>query len=72
MARIRLGTVGLNVVESGDTFGAPVVFAGALGTDLSIWDAVCSRLPDRYRLIRYDLRGHGASDAPPGPIPWGP
>ncbi|MGI3186243.1 3-oxoadipate enol-lactonase [Nioella aestuarii] len=71
MARIGLGTFGLNVVESGDTHGAPVVFAGALGTELSIWDEVCARMPAGYRLIRYDLRGHGASDVPPGPYSMG-
>jgi 3-oxoadipate enol-lactonase len=43
-----------------------VVFINALGTDFRIWDAVVARLRD-LRLLRYDLRGHGLSDAPPGP-----
>lgn len=71
MVRIDLGPVGLNVVEGGDRDGAPVVFAGALGTELTIWDEVLARLPGRFRLIRFDLRGHGASDVPPGPYAMG-
>jgi 3-oxoadipate enol-lactonase len=57
--------------EDGDPAGAPVVFANSLGTDLRLWDAVIPRLPAGLRLIRYDLRGHGLSDAPPGPYTMG-
>ena len=46
---------------------APAVLClNSLGTDLRLWDAVTARLPD-MRVIRMDTRGHGASDAPPGP-----
>jgi 3-oxoadipate enol-lactonase len=51
----------------GNARGIPLVFVHALGTDLRIWDEVASRFVDRFRVIRYDLRGHGLSDAPPGP-----
>ena len=61
----------LRVAESGDPEGAPIVFAGALGTDLTIWDAVLRALPGRFRAIRYDLRGHGGSDCPEGPYSMG-
>lgn len=46
-----------------------VVFANALGTDLRIWDGVVARLGRDLRVLRYDLRGHGLSDAPEGPYP---
>jgi len=71
MARVDLGQVTLNVEESGDPGGAPVMFAGALGTDLAIWDGVVAALPGRFRAIRYDLRGHGGSDCPSGPYGMG-
>tara|TARA_R110002020_G_scaffold32448_2_gene99820 strand:+ start:1640 stop:2434 length:795 start_codon:yes stop_codon:yes gene_type:complete len=46
---------------------APVlVFANSLGTDLRIWDAVTAQLAGRYRMLAYDKRGHGLSDAPSG------
>ena len=44
-----------------------IVFIHALGTDLSIWDQVVARLDRHLRVLRYDLRGHGLSDAPLGP-----
>ncbi|SEO99926.1 3-oxoadipate enol-lactonase [Aquisalimonas asiatica] len=47
---------------------APVVmFANSLGTDLRMWDAVAERLRGRYRLLRYDMRGHGLTSVPDGP-----
>ena len=44
--------------------GAPcVVFANSVLTDLSVWDAQARALAGRYRVVRYDQRGHGASEA---------
>jgi 3-oxoadipate enol-lactonase len=45
----------------------PLLFANSLGSDLRIWDDVAARLAGSYQLIRYDLRGHGLSEAPPPP-----
>jgi 3-oxoadipate enol-lactonase/4-carboxymuconolactone decarboxylase len=48
--------------------GAPVVmFANSLGTTLDMWDEQAAVLASRYRVLRYDHRGHGRSPAPPGP-----
>ena len=48
--------------------GAPVVmFANSLGTSLAAWDAQVATLAQRYRILRYDMRGHGLSEAPPAP-----
>ncbi|MFP4238656.1 MAG: 3-oxoadipate enol-lactonase [Rhodosalinus sp.] len=57
--------------EDGDPRGRPVVFANSLGTDLRLWDKVIPRMPAGLRLIRYDKRGHGLSDCPPGPYSMG-
>ncbi|HEX5619126.1 MAG TPA: 4-carboxymuconolactone decarboxylase [Solirubrobacteraceae bacterium] len=39
--------------------GAPVVmFANSLGTTLEMWDAQVEALRDRYRVLRFDHRGH--------------
>jgi 3-oxoadipate enol-lactonase len=43
------------------------VFVNSLGTDLRIWEDVVAYYGTDYRLLRYDLRGHGLSDAPPAP-----
>ncbi len=45
---------------------APVlVFINALGSDFRIWDEVARILRRQFRLIRYDKRGHGLSEAGP-------
>ncbi|KAB0265868.1 3-oxoadipate enol-lactonase [Microvirga brassicacearum] len=48
--------------------GAPVlVFANSLGSDFRIWQEIVPSFADRYRIVLYDKRGHGLSDAPCGP-----
>ena len=51
---------------------APVlILANPIGTTRAIWDAQARVLREDFRLLRFELRGHGApgaqSDAPPGP-----
>ena len=47
---------------------APVVaFSHSLAANLSLWDAQAAALRGRYRVLRYDIRGHGGSDVPPAP-----
>jgi len=47
---------------------APVLMlSNSLGTDLHMWDAQVARFVQRFRLVRYDRRGHGKSGVPAGP-----
>ena len=47
---------------------APVLMLGSsLGTDLTMWDPQVTALSARYRVIRFDHRGHGGSPVPTGP-----
>jgi 3-oxoadipate enol-lactonase len=47
---------------------APVVLiSNSLGSSLQMWDPQMAALIERYRVVRYDLRGHGRSPAPDGP-----
>ncbi|WP_018259684.1 bifunctional 3-oxoadipate enol-lactonase/4-carboxymuconolactone decarboxylase PcaDC [Methylobacterium sp. WSM2598] len=49
--------------------GAPVVaFSNSLGTAMAMWDPLVPHLRGRYRVLRYDTRGHGASPARDAPI----
>jgi len=41
-----------------------VVLSHALGCDLTMWDALANQLALENRVIAYDHRGHGSSDAP--------
>ncbi len=43
-----------------------LLLLNSLGTDHALWDGVVRALSGRFRLLRMDTRGHGASDAPPG------
>lgn len=43
-----------------------VVLSHALGCDLTMWDALANQLTADCRVIAYDHRGHGSSEAPPG------
>ncbi|HEX8480235.1 MAG TPA: 3-oxoadipate enol-lactonase [Telluria sp.] len=44
-----------------------VVLSHALGCDLAMWDDLAHRLAEDCRVIVYDHRGHGSSDAAPAP-----
>lgn len=59
---------GLNVhyADEGARDGSVIVFANSLGTDLRVWDPITPLLPEGIRVIRYDKRGHGLTDAPDG------
>jgi 3-oxoadipate enol-lactonase/4-carboxymuconolactone decarboxylase len=43
-----------------------LVLAHSLGLDHGMWDPQMPGFLERFRVLRYDIRGHGASDAPDG------
>ncbi len=53
--------------EAGNRSAPALVFCNSLGTDARIWDGVIELLAPDYRLISYDMRGHGLSSVPAGP-----
>ncbi|WP_211443175.1 3-oxoadipate enol-lactonase [Collimonas humicola] len=47
---------------------APVlVLSNSLGTTMAMWDGQAEALRQRYRVLRYDTRGHGGSPASAAP-----
>lgn len=47
--------------------GAPVLLlSNSLGTDMDMWAPQTPAWTAKFRVLRYDQRGHGASDAPAG------
>jgi 3-oxoadipate enol-lactonase/4-carboxymuconolactone decarboxylase len=50
----------------GDDGKPALVFSHSLGCDHGQWDAQTRDLLPYFRVLRYDTRGHGSSDAPPG------
>ena len=64
--KIRANGIAFNCEISGRE-GAPwVVFSNSLMTNLSMWDDQAAALAGDFRVLRYDQRGHGGTDAPEG------
>ncbi len=47
--------------------GPWLVLSHSLGCDVSMWDPQIGALAERYRVLRYDTRGHGRSEAGEAP-----
>lgn len=61
--RVTVGDHETIVTETGQ--GDPYILIHCLGLDWRLWRDVIPELADQYRVIAYDLRGHGyASNAP--------
>jgi len=43
-----------------------LIFSHSLGCDHTQWDMQAAALQSHFRVVRYDLRGHGATDVPAG------
>lgn len=62
-----LPDVRLHYRIDGDAGAPPLLLSNSLGTSLAMWDPQMPGLAARYRVIRYDGRGHGRSEVTPGP-----
>jgi pimeloyl-ACP methyl ester carboxylesterase len=66
----RLSTTGsepaIAYLDDGGT-GEPVIFVHGVGSSSATWRELFGRIGSGYRLIAADLRGHGRSQAVPGP-----
>ena len=64
---VRANDVMLECQVDGTPGGEWLVLSHSIATDLTMWDAQVRAFGDRYRILRYDTRGHGGSHAPPSP-----
>ena len=65
-------TVSVNGVDIAYRFDGPangrvVMLSNSLMSNYDMWDWNVGALCDRYRVLRYDTRGHGRSGTTPGP-----
>ena len=67
MAFLQTGSFVQHYRTDGAAERPALLFANSLGSDLRIWDEVAARLAGHCYSIRYDLRGHGLSEAPAPP-----
>jgi 3-oxoadipate enol-lactonase len=64
--RIKANGLNFNYTIDGPE-GAPcLVFSNSLATTVAMWDDQAAVLKGKYRVLRYDQRGHGGTDAPAG------
>ncbi len=63
--QIRSNAATFNVRIDGDK-GPWVLLSHGLATDISMWDELTDDLKNRYRVVRYDARGHGGTPATDG------
>ncbi|MBM3483440.1 MAG: 3-oxoadipate enol-lactonase [Alphaproteobacteria bacterium] len=65
--RATVNGVALNYRVDGPADAPWMVFSNSLATDLSMWDAEAAHYAKRFRVLRYDTRGHGESGATASP-----
>ena len=64
--KIKANGISINYQVDGAD-GAPwLVLSNSLATNLAMWDGQARELGRAFRVLRYDQRGHGATDAPAG------
>jgi 3-oxoadipate enol-lactonase len=63
--RIAAGDIALNYELDGS--GTPLVLTHGLGDSLHFWDGLVPALAPHHQVLRWDVRGFGNSDKPPGP-----
>jgi 3-oxoadipate enol-lactonase len=64
---VEANGIRMNYELSGAQDAATVVLSHSLGCRLDMWEAQVPVLGDRFRVLRYDTRGHGGTEAPDGP-----
>jgi 3-oxoadipate enol-lactonase len=65
--KISANGISINYQLEGPANAPVVTLSHSLATNLSMWDPQIPALTARYRVLRYDTRGHGGTDAPEGP-----
>ncbi len=62
-----MAAVAVDHLVAGPADAPVVVLSNSLGSTWAMWDAQADALAERFRVVRYDTRGHGASPVPDGP-----
>lgn len=63
--QLDVGGVSLAVYTQGSADNPPLLLVHGYPDDHRVWDSVAQELERDFLVIRYDVRGAGASDAPP-------
>ena len=58
---------GVRIFYEDEGTGIPIFLSHGFGASTRMWDGQVAKFSDRYRFIRWDMRGHGQSDSPDDP-----
>ena len=67
MPLLEIGDAQLNYRLDGPARAPVLVLSNSLGTQLDMWAPQVAAFSERFRVLRYDSRGHGQSAVTPGP-----
>jgi len=67
MPILKSGEARIHYALEGQSGTPALVFSNSLGANFSMWDAQVPGLRRKFRVLRYDTRGHGQSSPTPGP-----
>ncbi len=65
--RVTANGISINYTLAGPASAPVVTLSHSLATNLAMWEPQLTALTVRYRVLRYDTRGHGGTDVPEGP-----
>ncbi|HTV29794.1 MAG TPA: alpha/beta fold hydrolase, partial [Xanthobacteraceae bacterium] len=64
--KVKANGININYQIDGPDDAPWIVFSNSLATTTAMWDEQAAALKNSYRVLRYDQRGHGSTDAPAG------
>jgi 3-oxoadipate enol-lactonase len=67
MPMVKSAEARIHYVLEGQSGSPVLVFSNSLGANYSMWDPQAAAFQKRFRVLRYDSRGHGQSPPTPGP-----
>jgi 3-oxoadipate enol-lactonase len=64
---ITVNGISVHYMLEGPASGPVITMSNSLASNLSMWEPQMPVLTSRYRVLRYDTRGHGGTEATAGP-----
>jgi len=64
--KVKANGIAINYQVDGPERAPWLVFSNSLATSLAMWDEQAAALKGRFRVLRYDQRSHGETEAPAG------
>ena len=66
MGRFTSNGISVHVSSDGEDDRPAILMSNSLAADLTMWDSQAAALSQDFRIIRYDTRGHGQTEATTG------